>query len=112
MCLTGPSGVGKTTLALEVAGQLVAGGGAAGGCVWVDLAGARTWHDVEARLMIALGLIKVGQARKGGEGRGREGEGGSASQCDGGQGPGMGVIMGCRGPEAVGYGQRTPLPMP
>lgn len=63
MCLTGPSGVGKTTLALEVAAQLVAGGGAAGGCVWVDLAGARTWHDVEARLMIALGLIKVGERR-------------------------------------------------
>lgn len=68
--LVAPPGMGKTTLAIEVAWRLVTGGGAGGGVVWVDLAGARTWHDVEARIMVALGLIKV---RVQGAGRGQAG---------------------------------------
>ncbi|KAG2492987.1 hypothetical protein HYH03_008886 [Edaphochlamys debaryana] len=56
--LVAPPGMGKTTLAVETAWRLARGGHAKGGVVWVDLAGARTWHDVEARVMIALGLIK------------------------------------------------------
>ncbi|GIL66872.1 hypothetical protein Vafri_20338 [Volvox africanus] len=58
VCLVAPPGLGKSTLAVEAAWRLVRAGGARGGVVWVDLAGARTWHDVEARIMIALGLIK------------------------------------------------------
>lgn len=50
VCLTGLSGVCKTTLVLvELEGQLVAG--------------ARTWHNVEAIIMTVLGLIEVGDRR-------------------------------------------------
>ncbi|GFR45861.1 hypothetical protein Agub_g7312, partial [Astrephomene gubernaculifera] len=58
VCLLAPPGLGKSTLAVEVCWRLVRRGGAAGGCVWVELAGARSWHDVEARMCVALGLIK------------------------------------------------------
>lgn len=55
--LTGPGGVGKTRLALELALDWRRGGGTA---VWVDLQHAQDRDDLEREVLWALGIVQVG----------------------------------------------------
>ena len=60
--LTGPGGVGKTRLSLEVARHLCDGGQFADGACFVPLAAATTTHDVTAAIAQAIGLRETGPA--------------------------------------------------
>ncbi len=58
--LTGPGGVGKTRLSLEVARRLQEGGQFADGVCFVPLAAATTDHDMTAAIAQAIGLRETG----------------------------------------------------
>ncbi|PNH04770.1 Kinesin light chain [Tetrabaena socialis] len=56
LVLLAPGGMGKSCLAADVGWQMVRGGWAPGGALWVDLRGASSAVEVEARFCAALEL--------------------------------------------------------
>ncbi|PNH03036.1 Nephrocystin-3 [Tetrabaena socialis] len=56
LVLLAPGGMGKSCLAADVAWQMLRGGWAPGGALWVDLREASSEMEVEMRFCIALGL--------------------------------------------------------
>ncbi|KAG2486165.1 hypothetical protein HYH03_015129 [Edaphochlamys debaryana] len=56
LALLGGGGMGKSCLAADVGWRLVRGGQAPGGALWVDLGGARSGAEVDARFCAALGM--------------------------------------------------------
>ena len=59
LVLLAPGGMGKSSLAIDVGLRLLRSGAASRGVLWVDLRGAFTQAEVEARFCASLGLQAV-----------------------------------------------------